>query len=568
MAERDLALETYDYGGVGEPGVVDSTDDEGDASYDYGDFVADKDAESLLSDGRGYLAPEVGGTGKAPLRLREAERDDLQRRRELSQQRRALRARGGELQLVDERGVRDATKAPLLKPDDLRALRRDEQQEILRPYRREGGFDARANYMTTSWVRNVQFDATIRSDTAPIELRGVRARRYVAPSNPPIGVALGVDGDDRLAAGGSGRVTSGDAVAQQLSVGAMRAGEEYAIFSYALRDDRDARIYSSPTLVLDVDLVARFDRVARDTNALHTSPFRLAFGPEVHAVLEENGTAGNVVPLSTPRPLEIFKQAAPLSAAPVATVTGSNFRYTLRYDPAPAVRRWRLTFAEWWIKRAQLQEIPEADQQTYYRAEIYVNGQLLDPSRVTVLASEDGESNPLAPTVQLEIFPGEDARTGRMLPLRRDQSIEVRVYATTRIAVPPRSDVRRTVTRTAARTQWTLLPGASFQQFADEPLLSFFEDSTNELLREAVPARRGDVRRVFRRQRTPLADFEAVEERDGGGARGVSSGDVEWRLVDDYDEFRAEGDFLAIESLRVGPLSLAGIRQLVSTRSI
>ena len=561
MTQRDLALETYDYGGVGEPGVLASTDDEGE--YDEGDLVAERDGESLIANGNDYLAPEVGGTGRAPLRLREAERDDLRRRRDLAAQRRAMRARGGKLQAVDERGVRDATKAPLLKPDDLRALRRDELQDILRPYRREGGFDARAKYMTTSWVRNVQFDATIRSDTAPIELRGVRARRYVAPSNPPIGVALGIDGDNRLAAGGSD-----GGVAQQLSVGAMRAGEEYAIFSYALRDDRDARIYSSPSLVLDVDLVARFDRVARDTNALRSAPFRLAFGPEVHAVLEENGTAGNVVPLSTPRPLEIFKQAAPLSAAPVATVTGSNFRYTLRYDPAPAVRRWRLTFAEWWVKRSQLQEVPEADQQTYYRAEIYVNGQLLDPSRVTVLASEDGESNPLAPTVQLEIFPGEDARTGRMLPLRRDQSIEVRVYATTRIAVPPRSDVRRTVTSTAARTQWTLLPGASFQQFADEPLLSFFEDSTNELLREAVPARRGDVRRVFRRQRTPLADFEAAEERDGGGARGVSSGDVEWRLVDDYDEFRAEGDFLAIESLRVGPLSLAGIRQTVAQRQI
>lgn len=558
MADRDLALETYDYGGVGEPGVLSSTDDEGD--YDEGDLVAQRDAEALIADGNDYLSRAAGGTGRAPLRLRDAERADLQRRRDLAAQRSRLRGRGGELQEVDERGVRDATKAPLLKPDDLRALRRDEQQEILRPYRRQGGFDARANYMTTSWVRNVQFDATIRSDTAPIELRGVRARRYVAPSNPPIGVGLGVDGDDRLAAGGSGRVSSGDSVAQQLSVGAMRSGEEYAIFSYALRDDRDARIYSSPTLVLDIDLVARFDRVARDTNALRTAPFRLAFGPEVHTVLETNATAGNVVYLNEPRPIEIFKQAAQLSAAPVATVTGSNFRFTLRYDPAPAVRRWRLTFAEWWIKRAQLQEVPEADQQTYYRAEIYVNGQLLDPSRVTVLASEDAESNPLAPAVQLEIFPGEDARTGRMLPLRRDQSIEVRVYATTRIAVPRRGDVRRAVANTAARTQWTLLPGASFQQFADQPLLSFFEDSTNELLREAVP-RRGDVRRVFRRNRVPLSDFEAAEERDGGGARGVSSGEVEWRLVDDYDEFRTEGDFLAVESLRVGPLSLAGIRQ-------
>jgi hypothetical protein len=549
-AERDLALEAYDYGGEDEPGVaaLDSTDDD---EFDERDAVTEADADALLADTLGRLAPEAGGTAEPPLRLDDAERDDMRRRRELSQQRSALRSRGGRLAPVDERGVRDATTAPLLAPDDLRALRRDEQQDVLRPYRREGGFDARARLMTTSWVRNVRFDATLRSDTAPIELRGVRARRYVAPANPPIGVALGVGG-----------------VAQQLSVGALRAGEEYAVFAYALRDDRDARIYSSPTLALDIDLVARYDGVARDTNALRSAPFRLAFGPQVHAVLEENGTAGSVVRLDEPRPLEIFKQAAPLSAAPVATVTGGNFRYTLRYDPAPAVRRWRLTFAEWWIKRSQLQEVADADAQTYYRAEISVNGQLIDPSRVTVLASEDGESNPLAPAVQLEIFPGEDARTGRPLPLRRDQSIEVRVYASTRIAVPPRSDVLRDASRTDARTKWALLPGASFQQFADAPLLSFFENSSNELLREAVPARSGDVRRVFRRARQPLADFEATAERDGGGARGVAAAEVEWRLVDDYDEFRAEGDFLAIESLRVGPLSLAGIRQAAAARTI
>jgi len=507
--DADLDLLTYD--------TADLTDDgSGDGSLDEQDLVDAADAAQLTdaADGRERAA-------RGRVSLREAERAERRRAADLRSARRALRRRDGTLQAVDERGVRGAQERDLLTPGQLRQLARDGELDRARVYRREGGFDASKARMTTSWVDNVRFTAALRSNTAPVAFGRVKPRRYVAPSNFPLAAVLLDNGVER------------------------GVGAEYAVFSRAL-DSRAAAIYSAPDLTLSIDLTAVYGRVARDPGSLQlfTLPMSAA-----HAVLLDNATLGNVVRLQKPVPIEVFKQKRTLADAPVAEVTGPNFRYSFRFDPAPAVRRWRLTFAEWWLKRSHLMGVRDADESVYFRAEIALNGVQLDPTRVHVLWNEDAESNALAPTLELEVYPGSDARTGRLLPLRRDQSIEVRLFASTRIVVTQRGDVARpTGGKTAPRTRWVELPE-----------LSFKEANTNDVLRDAVP-RRGRVNRTFRRARQPIDSSDA----EADSARGLRAVDVEYRLVDDLDEFRRADDLLAIESMRLGPLSLSAVRQAVA----
>lgn len=489
----------------------------------------------------------AGGNRQPRNPLRNAERAAMDHRRRTEQQRRELRTQGADLAEVDERGVRGAQSAPAPSMQFVEDASRRGDLEGMRAFRREGGIDVRKARISTSWVDNVAFSATIHSDSAPIVVARIKPRRYVSPANPPIAAALGTSR------------------APQERVASLAPGEEYAVFAYVFKTI-DGSVYSSPTLKLNIDLSATFDRVFKDLS--NDLMFRLDM-ERVHVVLSDNGVSGATVMLDRPRKLEIFKQALPLDAAPVATVTTDSARWTFRFNSDPNVRRWQLTMAEWWIRRARLQGIEADNESSYFRADVLVNGRLRDPSLVQVIATEDPLSNPLAPTVDLEIYPGIDPKTGRHMPIRRGDSLEFRVYATTRITIPQRKGVPKQLIGPSGgpavrepETRWTLLSGASFEEQIDEDMATYLGDMNNELLKTAIPAL-GGLRHVFRTMRRAIVDGEAAEELDGGGARGVTAVDVEWRLTDEYDEFADASVVMALESLRVGPLSVAGLRQTV-----
>ncbi len=547
MADRTLErddLQTYD--------VTQYDDSDLDDALLERMSVARRDAAALARTLDNKTTVAAGGTRSPRNPLHKAEVLDLAHRRKIREARHELRQRSGTLHGVDERGVRGDQRAPVPSLAFVEDLDEHGDLHKLQPFRREGGYNMRTGTMSTSWTDAVRIDAVIHTDTKPIQLPQIQPRRYVTPSNPPVAAAIG------SALGAEGRALS------------LPAGREYALFHHTLKRG-DAAIYSSPTLVINIDMVATFGRVSRDMSS--SQEYRLEMD-RVHTVLEGNVSLGSTVTLDDEdqpgnkgQPVDIFIEATQLENSPVATVSGRLFRHTFRYDPSPGVRRWRLVFCEWWAKRAQFQGIDEKDENVYVEAEVFVDGQIRDPSIVSAIVTEDATTNPLAPTLQIEIFPGRDSRTGRLMPLRRDQSIEVRIKASTRI-IPPRrkkstvNPVTGLPMGSTRKTRWALLPGVSFQQELDDDSVGFFVDSTNELMREAIPVF-GGVRRIFRVRRRRIVDTDMAEELDAGGARGLTVEDVEWRVVQDYDEFGAPDDVLSIESMRVGPISQAAVRQAV-----
>ena len=451
--------------------------------------------------------------------LGDVEDEELERERELAAERKGLRARGGTRQTVGEYGVRGDQQRELPSPEVVAKLREEGDLSLLEPYRREGGFDASRDTMSTSYQRNAEFRASLHSNTTAIDFGRLVPRIVKVSGASAIESFLLDDGVTRS------------------------SGGEYSLFIVQL-DARDSPIYSVPDLELSIDMTARLGRVERDMRSLKL--FTLSM-QQAHAVLLDNATFGAPVRIAKPTPIEIVKQSVKMEDNPYAHITGANFRYTFRFDTTPEVNKWRLTAVQWWMRRNHLMGVRDAKSGVYFNATIELNGSEIDRSRVQALWTEDDESNSLAPSFELEIFPGREAFTGRLFPLVRDQSIVVRIEASTEILVPQPQEPG-TAPKTPARTYWEPLPELSFQI-----------RNTSDLLRDAIP-RRGRVNYTFRRDRVPLDDADEVLD----SARGLTATDVEFRLADDEDEFRRDGELLAIDSFRLGPLSLSAVRQAVS----
>lgn len=489
---------------LGEDFQLDTTDDE-------------EEYQTLVDRAEVQRITGPPGTSRVVIKpkLSDIDKLDRERRDEVHRARWDLRSRKGELQKVDERRVRGDQRRKTVTPQQALGLAQEGKSDILDPYRREGGFDLGSPTMTTSWVNNVAFDATIISDTRPIYLKKIHAKNFVAPSDSPVVSMLQDNGVSR------------------------ESGHQYAVFSYLVKK-RDALVHAFPTLVLDVDLVASFHGVVKDVSSLQL--FRVNF-EKIHPVLVDNASIGKMVSIPSAG-VSVFKEAVSLEDGPVAEVTGPNVRYTFRFDPQREVRKWLLTHVDFWLKRSHLMGKKDDEQEVYWRAEMLVNENKVDPLRLEVFAIEDPGSNPLDPLFYLEVRMNADRRTGLSLPLERDQSLRMSLFVSTDLVPGERS------------------PGVRATRWVELTELGVSEDNTNDLFREIV-GRAGDPQLTVLRDRTPREVDQ--DERDfSSNVAGLSESEIEWRFINDLNP-RSESLF-AIDSVLLGPFLMSSITEVIKDR--
>lgn len=445
--------------------------------------------------------------------------EDNKKRVTESKSRAKARDPSGYIQEVDARGVRGAQERKTLTPEQIVYLQRtlglEDTDEMLLPYRRERGIDLGREFMTTSWVDNVAFDFSIRSDSAPIELFQHPARRFVTTSDMPIQRMM-QDNGMRSAYGG-----------------------EYAVFSYALRTVVDPLIRSAPKLVLDIEATATFGQVTRDFSSLGLFRIDMAL---IHPILINTDFNGITV-VQTPRfPVEVYKEQKTRSEAPFAEVLAPNVRYTFRYSPDRAA--WELVFVDWWFRLAHVYGQSDGDSRLYWRAEIDVNGETLDPQRAEVFMTIDPFSSAIDSDFSLQIYPSADTRTRAPLPLFRGESIAVRLFVSNKI-VP----ATRLASGVVQETRWLPVPEMSFE-----------EKNTSELVRRLA---------------SPLKRNTSVTAKVTRPRNEVSSGNdneidlrvdkAKWNFV--LDDSPTGDNLYALDSVTVGPFELAAIYDYVNTTS-
>lgn len=445
--------------------------------------------------------------------------EDNKQRVTASKSRAKARDPSGPIQEVDARGVRGAQERKVLTPEQIVYLQRtlgiEDTDELLLPYRRERGIDLGREFMTTSWVENVAFDFSIRSDSAPIDLFQHPGRRFVTTSDMPIQRMM-QDNGMRSAFGG-----------------------EYAVFSYALRTVVDPLIRSSPKLVLDLESTATFGQVTRDFSSLGLFKIDMSL---IHPILINTEFNGITVVQTSRGPVEVYKEQKTRSEAPFAEVLAPNVRYTFRYSPDRLA--WELVFADWWFRLSHVYGQADGDSRLYWRAEIDVNGETLDPLRAEVFMSIDPFSSPVDSDFTLTIYPSADSRTRAPLPLFRGQSIAIRLFVSNKI-VP----AKLLPSGVVSQTRWLPVPEMAFE-----------EKNTSELVRRLA---------------SPLKRTASVTSKVTQPTNTVSSGndnEIDLKVSKAKWNFTLDGsptgdNLYALDSVTVGPFQLSSIYDYVNAAS-
>jgi len=360
-----------------------------------------------------------------PPRLRDAEEFLQGATDDARKERQTLKRYGRPLQVPDSRGVRGEQFAEAPSVDTQIALLRQGRQSLLSPYYNEATALQEGVLLTTSWVDNVRFDVTLVSNGPTIYFDNAPASRHVSAADEFIESTFDNNG-------------------------MPNNGGEYAVFACPLSATQ--RIRSAPKQTIAVDVQASYtSNNTRVVKTLRAAQLSLVLNmAEIHPILMTN--ADNGKPITTASGAVVRKSGEQLPFAPTASVFKRPARYTFRYRPSE--RHWMLTRVDFALRRTQLQGVPDSQSMLYFDPRWKVAGEPLSQRLLTVIQTEDPGSNPLDPSVYLEVFPLRRDTSLSGLPLIAGQSHEIELAVTTKLV--PRKVIDQT--GKARRTLYTKLP--------------------------------------------------------------------------------------------------------------
>lgn len=378
-----------------------------------------------------YLQETGGNPRVKPPRLADADRFLADREQEAKAERRQARSGGRPYQVPDWRDVRGAQYAEIPDVDTQLALLRQGRESALSPYYSENGIGRNQLLLTTSWVDNVRFDVTISSAGPSIFIPKAPASRHVSPADNFIEGTFAPNG-------------------------VPTAGGEYAVFAYQLRANE--RIRSAPKQRIQIDVTARYTH--NNTTVvknLRSDKLGLTLDmKDIHPLLMSNSDNGRPVQTVKSRAV-VRKSGEQLPLAPTASVYKNPGRFTFRYRPSE--RRWMLTRVDFALARYQLQGIADSTEFLYFDPTWRVAGEPLDQRLVSVVQTEDPASNPLDPSVYLEVFPLRSDTSMSGLPLLSGQSHRVTMSVTQNLV--PREALDQT--GKAKKTLYVNLPSLDIE---------------------------------------------------------------------------------------------------------
>jgi len=378
-----------------------------------------------------YLEETRGNVRLKPPRLSDADEFLADREQEAKAERRQARRGGRPYQVPDWRDVRGAQYAEIPDVDTQLALLRQGRESLLSPYLSENGVGRNQLLLTTSWVDNVRFDFFISSSGPSISVPRAPASRHVSPAGNFIEGTFAPNG-------------------------VPTAGGEYAVFAYELRANE--RIRSAPKQRIQIDVTARYTH--NNTTVvknLRADKLGLVLDmKDIHPILMSNSDNGRPVEAKASRAV-VRKSGEQLPFAPTASIFKNPARYTFRYRPSE--RRWMLTRVDFALARYQLQDIPDSTEYLYFDPTWRVAGEPLDQRQVSVVQTEDPASNPLDPSVYLEVFPLRNDTSFSGLPLLAGQSHRVSMRVTQKLV--PKQAVDQT--GRAKKTLYVDLPSLEIE---------------------------------------------------------------------------------------------------------